>query len=329
MKAAWYRRTGPAHEVLEVGELETPEAGPGEVRVKLHASAVNPSDAKRRGGLSVSSMEYPLIIPNSDGAGVIDQVGSGVPSDRLGARVWVYNGQRERAFGTCAEYIALSQDLAIPLPEHTSFVEGACLGIPCMTAHLCVFWNGPVTGKTVLVTGGAGAVGHYAIQLAKWGGATVIATVSSDAKGRHARNGGADFVVNYTTEDVIEAVLAVTKGKGVDRIVEVDFGRNLRVSERVLNQHGTVSVYASEGDREPTLPVYPFMRKNAVLRFVLLYNSALEERKRACSDILQWLQSGQAKHTIAAVFSLDRIAEAHQLVERGKKIGTVIIQVRS
>jgi NADPH2:quinone reductase len=242
--------------------------------------------------------------------------------------VWgVYNGQRGRAFGTCAEYIALSQDLAIPLPEHTSFVEGACLGIPCMTAYLCVFWNGPVTGKTVLVTGGAGAVGHYAIHLAKWGGGKVIATVRGDAKEKHARSGGADFVVNYTTEDVIEAVLAVTKGKGVDRIVEVDFGRNLRVSERVLNLHGTVSVYASEGDREPTLPVYPFMRKNAVLRFVLLYSSAVEERRRACSDILKWVQSVPAKHAIAAVFPLARIAEAHRLVESGEKIGTVIVQV--
>jgi NADPH2:quinone reductase len=327
MKAAWYRRTGPAHEVLEIGELETPQAGPGEVRVRLRTSAVNPSDVNRRAGKMIYAMEYPLVIPNSDGAGVIDQVGPGVSADRIGERVWIYNGQRGRAFGTCAEYIALPQDLAIHLPDNTSFTEGACLGIPCMTAHICVFWKGLVAGKTLLVTGGAGAVGHYAIQLAKWGGASVITTVSTTEKQTHAENGGADLVVNYRTAEVTEAVLAFTKGEGVDGIVEVDFGGNLRVSEAVLKLHGAVSIYASVGDRTPILPVYSFMRKNAVLRFVLLYNSPLDERRMACSDILTWLHSVPAKHSIAGVFPLAKVAEAHRLVESTGKIGTVIIQV--
>jgi NADPH2:quinone reductase len=327
MKAAWYRKTGPAYEVLEIGELETPQAGPGEVRVKLRASAVSSSDVKRRAGKSVYSMEYPLIIPNSDGAGVIDQVGPGVPRERLGERVWIYNGQRGRALGTCAEYIALPQELAIPLPEDTNFFEGACLGISCMTAHICVFGHGPVSGKTVLVTGGAGAVGHYAIQLAKWGGATVVATVSSAAKENHAREGGANYVLNYKTQDVSREILAVTEGQGVDRIVEVDFGKNLEVCKRVLGLHGMISVYASAGEPEPVLPVYPFIRKNAILRFVLLYNSASEERRKACSDITAWLLTGLAKHTIAARFPLSKIAEAHRLVESGEKIGTVIVDI--
>jgi NADPH2:quinone reductase len=184
-----------------------------------------------------------------------------------------------------------------------------------------------VTGKTVLVTGGAGAVGHYAIQLAKWGGATVIATVSSTAKENHAREGGADYVLNYRTQDVSKEVLAITEGQGVDRIVEVDFGRNLEVCKRVLRLHGMVSVYASAGEPEPMLPVYPFMRKNAVLRFVLLYNSAPEERRRARSDITAWLLTGLARHTIAARFPLSKIAEAHRLVESGEKIGTVIVDL--
>ena len=196
MRAVWYDRQGAADEVLVCGELPTPEAGHGEVRVRLEASGVNPSDTYRRRG--PPAMEYPRVVTNSDGAGVVDQVGPGVPQHWLGKRVWLYNGQRNgRWMGTAAEYIALSADLVTELPDHVSFAEGATLGVPAMTAHRSVFVAGPVQGKTLLVTGGAGAVGHYAVQLATWAGARVITTVSSPEKTERARAGGAAHIINY------------------------------------------------------------------------------------------------------------------------------------
>ena len=192
MRAVWYDRQGPASDVLVCGELPTPDPGSYEVRVRLEAAGVNPSDTYRRRG-PAPAMEYPRVITCSDGAGVVDRVGPMVPESWVGKRVWLYNGQRNgRWMGTAAEYIALNVDLVMPLPEHVSFAEGATLGVPGMTAHYCVFVGGPVQGRTLLVTGAAGAVGHYAVQLAKWAGATVIATVSSDAKAERARAGGAD-----------------------------------------------------------------------------------------------------------------------------------------
>ena len=199
MRAVWYDRQGPANEVLVCGELPTPEPGAYEVRVKLEAAGVNPSDTYRRRGPS-PAMEYPRVITSSDGAGVVDSVGPMVPDSWVGKRVWLYNGQRNgRWMGTAAEYIALNADLVTELPSHVSFAEGATLGIPGMTAHYCVFVAGPVQGRTLLVTGAAGAVGHYAVQLAQWAGATVIATVSSEAKAERARAGGAAHVINYRT----------------------------------------------------------------------------------------------------------------------------------
>ena len=179
MRAVWYEQHRTGAEVLNYGEMPTPVAGHGEVRIKLEASGINPADVGRRGG-TYRAMEYPRVIPNSDGAGIVDQVGDGVTRLKVGQRVWLFNGQRNgRAFGTAAEYIALDEHLVTPLPDNLSFAQGATLGIPGMTAWICLFRDGPIAGKTVLVTGGAGAVGHYAVQLAKWGGAQVIATVSS------------------------------------------------------------------------------------------------------------------------------------------------------
>src|SRR5205823_3201915 len=227
VKAVWYERTGPAPEVLVHGEMPTPNAGPGEVRVRLEASGVNPADVGRRGG-SYRAMEYPRVIPNSDGAGIIDQVGDGVTRLKTGQRVWLFNGQRNgRAFGTAAEHIALAEHLVTPLPDNLSFAAGATLGIPAMTAWTCLYCDGPIVGQTVLVTGGAGAVGHYAVQLAKWGGAKVIATVSSAVKAEQARFAGADLVINYKSEDVVARAMAFTGQRGVDRVVDVDFGGNI------------------------------------------------------------------------------------------------------
>src|SRR5436190_21290915 len=233
VKAVWYERTGAAGDVLTFGEMPTPQAGPGEVRVRLHASGVNPADVGRRAG-SYRAMEFPRVIPNSDGAGIVDQIGDGVTRLGVGQRVWLYNGQRNgRAFGTAAEYIALAEQLVAPLPDDLSFAAGATLGIPCMTAWCCLFGDGPIAGQTVLVTGGAGAVGHYAVQLAKGGGARVIATVSSPQKAEQARLAGADLVIDYKTEDVVATTMAFTSGVGVDRVIDVDFGGNIATPRKL------------------------------------------------------------------------------------------------
>ena len=327
MRAAFYDRLGPAREVLECGEMPTPEAGAGEVRVKIRASGVNPSDVKRRRG-GRYGMDYPRVIPNSDAAGTVDQIGAGVSAHWLGRRVWLYNGQRGgRAFGTACEHIALDAELVNDLPERASFAEGACLGIPGMTAHRVVFADGPVAGKTVLVTGGAGAVGHFAVQLAKWGGAHVIATVSGDTKAAHARLAGADVIINYRRENVAEQVRAATGGGGVDRIVEVDFGGNLETIVAVLKNNGSIASYASEGNETPTLPFYAMMAKNHLIRLVTLNNMPIEARQAAQRDLNRWLEA--AANPIIAVagrFPLERIAEAHETVEKGAKLGTVIVE---
>ena len=327
MRAVWYERHGAAHEVIEVGEMPEPVAGPGEVRVKLAVSGVNPADCYRRRGQG-GPMEGPRIVPNSDGAGVIDQIGAGVPDGWLGRRVWLYNGQRGgRAFGTGAEYIALSLDLVSALPDNTDFAAGACLGIPCMTAHRAVFTDGSVAGQTVLVTGGAGAVGHYAVQLAVWGGARVIATVSSPEKAKHALAGGAALTVDYRRENVVEVIRDFTKGEGVDRIVEVDFGGNLATSLAVLKVNSAIAVYATNGNRTPTLPVRDLMQKNVSVHGIVLNNCPLQARHQAQADIARWLAAGRAQHTIAARFPLATTADGHAFVESGSKLGTVIVTI--
>jgi NADPH2:quinone reductase len=328
MRAAWYEKQGPASEVLEVGELPTPEAGPGEVRVKLAFSGINPSDIKRRTGFGGQKHAFPRIVPHSDGAGVIDQVGEGVPKNRIGEHVWIYCGQWQRPFGTAAEYIAIRADHAIHLPDYVKLEAGACLGIPAVTAHRALFADGPLDGLNVLVTGGAGAVGNYAIQLAKWGGAAkVVATVSSAEKATHAEAAGADVVVNYRDADVAAVIMKATGDAGVDRIVEVAFGVNLPVTVAVLRDDGVVSCYASDADPTPTLPFYPMMQKNAVLRWVYMYKISAAAFRQARQDIAAWLASGPSHHPIAQVFPLGEIAKAHELLESGKATGTVLVAV--
>lgn len=327
MLAGWYEKNGAAADVLQIGEMAAPDAGPGEVRVRLYASGVNPSDVKRRAGWRGQRIAYPRIVPHSDGAGIIDQVGEGVPRTRLGQRVWVYNGQWKRPFGTAAENIALPAAQAVPLPDGTSFAEGACLGIPAMTAHRCVFADGPVAGKAVLVTGGAGAVGHYAVQLAAWGGATVIATVSSEAKAAHAKAAGAQHVVNYRTDDVAARVRELTGGRGADRIVEVDFGANLAVAQAALAPHGVIAAYASMAAPEPALPFYPMMSLNAVVRLVFVYELPGDAFAQARADITRWLETGRAKHAVAARFPLPELATAHGAVEGGTLIGNAVVEI--
>ena len=268
MKAVWYVRQGEAREVLHVGEQPTPSPGAGEVRVRLHASAVNPADANRRAGRG-HPMEFPLVIPNSDGAGVIDALGPGVSDRRIGERVWLYFGQRGRPFGTAAEYICLDASLTLPLPEHMSFGEGACLGIPAMTAFNAVLGDGDVKGRTVLVTGGAGAVGHYAVQIAKWAGAKVIATVSGPSKAERALQAGATAVIDYTKADAAMAVLEATEGRGVDRIVDVDAGFNMELGLAAAAPNAVWVSYAVGRVPQPALPLAQLLRKCITLRGLL------------------------------------------------------------
>jgi NADPH:quinone reductase len=325
MKAVWYERTGPAAEVLSFGEMPTPVAGPGEVRVRLEASGVNPSDAGRRGGF-YRALEYPRVIPNSDGAGIVDQVGGGVSRLKAGQRVWLFNGQRNgRAFGTAAEYIALAEHLVTPLPDNLSFAQGATLGIPCMTAWCSLFADGPIAGQTVLVTGGAGAVGHYAVQLARWGGAKVIATVSSAAKAEQARLAGADLVVNYKNEDVVAKALAFTGQRGVNRVVDVDFGGNIATTLRLMAMNSTITVYATNGNHTPVVPVRELMERCIALRSLVLPALPPALHAAAQADITKWLAAGTRLHNVAGQFALSDTAQAHLAVEKGDKLGTVIV----
>ena len=325
MKAVWYTRQGKPAEVMQFGEQPTPHAGVGEVRVRLHASGVNPADSNRTVGRTYA-MEGPLIIPNSDGSGIVDEVGAGVDASWLNRRVWLYNGQRGgRLLGTAAEYIALNVDLVSELPESTSFVEAACLGIPCMTAHRCVTLGGDVKGKTVHVTGGAGAVGHYAVQWAKRFGASVVVTVSSPDKAAHATAAGADFTVNYRSEDVVARVREFTANVGVHHVVDVDFGGNLATTLPLLAINGSIAYYATKGNVTPTLTAPDLMRKNVSIHGVLLNGAPHSARKRAQNDIVQWLKAGGLQHTVSAVYPLARTGEAHEAVEFQRKHGTVIV----
>src|SRR5712675_67708 len=325
MKAVWYERTGAAPDVLTFGDAPTPMAGPGEVRVRLEASGVNPADVGRRAG-SYRALEFSRVIPNSDGAGIIDQLGDGVTRLSVGQRVWLFNGQRNgRAFGTAAEYIALAEHLVTPLPDNVSFAQGATLGIPGMTAWCCLYCDGPIAGQTVLVTGGAGAVGHYAVQLAKWGGAKVIATVSSAAKAEQARLAGADLVIDYRTEDVVARALAFTNQLGVNRVADVDFGGNIATTLKLMAMNSTIAVYATNGNRTPVVPMRDLMEKCITVRTLVLFALPPPLLEAAQADISKWLAAGTRIHNIAAQFALSETAQAHLAVEKGGKLGTVIV----
>jgi len=327
MRAAWYEKNGPAREVIKTGELPDPQPGPGEVRVRIHASGVNPSDVKRRIGNLGQAIRVPRVVPHSDGAGVIDAAGNGVPKARIGERVWLYNAQWQRADGTCAEFCCVPQALACRLPDCVDFAAGANMGIPAMTAHRAVFSRGDVRGKTVLVTGGAGAVGHYAVQIAKWAGARVVATASSEQKAALARGAGADEVVDYRREDVAARVMEITGGAGVDHIVEVDFGANLQASIKMLKPNGAIAAYASTRAPEPVLPYYPMMTRGLGIDLVFVYILPPEARAKALADLDTLLSAGLLQHNTGARFTLDQTAAAHEAQEAGTVVGNIVIDV--
>ncbi len=327
MRAAFYERTGPAREVLMVDQLPTPEPGPGEVRVRIVTSGVNPSDVKMRGGLRSATLPFARIVPHSDGAGVIDAVGHGVPTGRVGQRVWTWNAAWGRPFGTAAEYVVLPTAQAVPLPDVTAFEAGACLGIPALTAQHAVRVDGGVAGKDVLVTGGAGAVGHYAIQMARLLGARrVLATVSNTQKAVLAREAGADAVINYRSEDVATRVLGETDNEGVDRVIDVDFAANARQALAALKADGDIVVYGS-GKPDIAVPFFPAVVKNVRLRFFIVYNLAPSDRAQALLQLSEWLEHQRLKHNIAAHLPLSAVAQAHELVETGATLGNVVVDV--
>lgn len=329
MRAAWYERKGPAKDVLVVGELPTPEPGPDELLVRVRASGVNPSDTKGRGGARGNvAMPFPRIVPHQDGAGEVVAAGSPDLAARVGERVWFYEAQLGRPFGSAAEYVAVPAAKAVRLPAAVGFEEGACLGVPAMTAHRAVFADGPVQGRTVFVSGGAGSVGRYAVQFARRGGARVIASVGSDHGAASAKAAGADLVLDRRAPDLAERVAAFTgakDGRGVDRFVEVAFGENLPLIQRLLKINGVVATYASDVEPEPRLPFWPLVGLNATVRFVLVYAMDEAAHAAAARAITEALEAGGLTHDIAAVLPLSEIVEAHERVEAGAG-GKVIVQ---
>ena len=323
MRAAWYEKTGAARDVLVVGEMPTPEPGPGEVRVQLKTSGVNPSDWKARMGSR--PMTAPRIIPHSDGAGIIEKVGPGGPAERVGQRVWIWNGQWRRPLGTAAEFIVVPAAQAVPMPDKASFEAAACFGIPALTAYRALATDGGVAGKTVLVMGGAGAVGHYAIQMAKLMGASkVITTVSSPAKAAHAEAAGADEIINYKTENVVERIKALTLGAGVHRIVEVDIGGNAKLYAEIIARDGIIAAYGTNV-QEIKLTFTPMIVSGAAIRFFIVYELSPEARAAAINDLTRWINEGKLKHAVAAKYALGDIVAAHEAVEQGKHMGNVVL----
>lgn len=325
MKAAWYERNGAARDVLEVGEMERPEPGAGEVRVRLATSGVNPSDVKSRRGRPLG---FPRIIPHSDGAGTIDSVGRDVSHSRINQRVWVWNAQWKRPFGTAAEYVCLPEAQAVPLPSRVGFAEGACLGIPALTALHAVKSVGEIGGKTLLVTGAGSAVGHYVTQIAKHAGARIIGT-ASPPKADHARHGGADFVIDYKSKDVAKVVKELTRGEGVSAIIDMDLSSTAGlIADAVVKPHGTIVCYGS--NKAGDIPIsFPSMLWNAyTLKVFVVYKLTAQERRRAIAELTTMLEDGVVKHAIAKHFPLSSIAAAHEAVEAGETIGNVIVDLQ-
>ena len=320
MKAAIYRSTGAARDVLRVEDVDRPEPGPGEVLVRVRASGVNPTDVKARSGATPRPVDG-FQIPHHDGAGVIEAVGPGVDPARAGQRVWLWFAAHGSRWGTAAEWTVVPSRQAVLLPEGASFELGASLGVPAMTAHRCLSADGPVTGESVLVAGGAGAVGHFAIELAKYAEARVVTTVSGPEKAALAAKAGADLVVNYRDPDVIDQIKAFTPV--VDRVAEVALGANLRLDLALAGPSTVVVTYAADGP-DPLIPVRACMTANVALRFILVYGVSSQALDAAITDITAALTAGALTELPVHRFPLSEITAAHEAVESGV-VGKVIV----
>lgn len=325
MLAAHYSAQGPAEKVLRVGDQPMPSPGQGEVRVRLHASGVNPSDVKSRAGTAGWPMLAPLVIPHSDGAGEIDAVGHGVAASRIGERVWIWNGQFKRPSGTAAQYIAVPSEQAVQLPDAVGYHEGACLGIPALTAYQAVRLAGAPRGGTVLISGGAGAVGHYAIQFARERGLRIFTTVSSDEKAAHARAAGAHETINYKTDDVAARIAQLTGG-GVDAVIELDLSANAVMLPSLLRPHGVAVVYGMT-ENEVKLNTRWMLRSSITLRFFLIYDLTAADRSEVIAGVSRAMTEGRLHHAIYKRLPLQQVVDAHELVESGRTLGNVVIDI--
>lgn len=329
MRAAWYERHGTASEVFVIGEMAAPEPGPNEVRIRVAASGINPGDVKKRQDIFDVGMPYPRIVPHSDGAGVIDKVGDMVSRSRLGERVWCFGAQSYRPFGTAAEFVVVPSDHAVPLAVNVSFEQGACLGIPGITAHRAVHVAGPVEGRTVLVQGGAGAVGQCAVALARHSGATVIATVRSEQDRAVAEQAGAHHVIitgDHSTQAAVESIRAHVP-HGVDHIVEVAFDANVVADEHILRQGGSVATYAT-GNPTPTIQFWPLVFKNVTVFFLGSDDFPTEAKIDAASALNSALGDGWLGFKIEARVPLEEIASAHEAFERGSNQGRIVLTLQ-
>jgi NADPH:quinone reductase len=328
MTAAWYEQFGPARGVLMIGQLPVPSIGVGEVLVRVAASGLNPHDVKKRSGWMGGPMPTRKVIPHGDAAGTVVAHGAGVSNVAIGDRVWVYGASHGGGgVGTAAQYVAVQAAHALQLPDKLSFDEGASLGVPTLTAYYALLSDGPVTGRWVLVQGGAGAVGSAAIELARWNGARVIATVSSPDKATIATAAGADHVIDYRREDVVGRVMDLTMGAGVDRIVEVDFGDNVAINAAILKSNGTLASYSSTRVREPVFRYYDFATKGCRIHLVQATTMPSAIRIEATRVIGALLDRGLLVPRIARKFTLSEIAAAHELLESGSVVGNIVVTI--
>lgn len=326
MRAAWFDQFGPAADVIRIGDLDTPKPGAGEVLIRMQRSAVNPSDVKKRAGAFPNLLDDGLVIPHSDGSGIIEAVGAQIDPARIGERVWIYQAQYGRRLGSAAEYVSIDGDRAVPLPDNVSFDIGACLGIPAMTAHRCVFADGPVDGQTLLITGGAGRVGFYAIQLASQAGARVVATASNAADRETCLQAGAEAVVNHRKDNWSAEVFAFT-GIPVDRVIDVEFGANLPEVLKLIRTGGVIATYSSTQVREPHLPFLQMMFMDLTIRMVIVYAMPEAAKQQAIEAITGALQNDQLSHRVANVVDLNETARAHEIIESGESRGCVLVSL--
>jgi NADPH2:quinone reductase len=322
MRAAWYEKQGPPGESLVVGEMPEPVPGAGEIRIRVVASGVNPGDVKKRQDTFGVGMPYPRVVPHSDGAGTVDQVGDGVDARWIGKRVWCFGAQSYRPFGTAAERCVVPEAQVWELPADASFEQGALLGIPGLTAHRAIHAGGSVDGRSVLVQGGAGAVGTCAVRLARLAGATVIATVQSAGQSDIAKEAGAHHVVQ-SGETIVEEVAALAPN-GVDHIVEVAFAANIGADERMLKLGGSIAAYASNAP-QAAIPFWPLVFKNSRVFFLGSDDFPLDAKRQAAQDLSTAIEQAWVGLPIGARFGLEDIAEAHAFIEERRGPGRVIV----